>query len=179
MHAEAGLLGIKHSELLDSLAFMSKPIDETIPSFSMNIRLDEIPIHKFSIFPFQLSFNWKFIYFSLVLLKESTQFGISQCAFTSFKPPFSLLQGYASVIWSATQNIYLLPRSQFPAATYKRSPKESLIEIPSCMRSRPFFFHVPAKQITRVNIPAGPVCLSASDTPLRLTQTHPFPPLLI
>ena len=178
MHAEVRLLGIKHSELLDSLAFTSKPIDETTPSFSMNIRLDEIPIHKFSIFPFQLSFNWKFICFSLVLLKESTQFGISQCAFKSFKLPFSLLQGYASVIWSATQNIYLLPRSQFPAATYKRSPKESLIEIPSCMSSRPFF-HVPAKQITRVNIPAGPVCLSASDTPLRLTQTHPFPPLLI
>ena len=87
MHAEVRLLGIKHSELLDSLAFTSKPIDETIPSFSMNIRLDEIPIHKFSIFPFQLSFNWKFICFSLVLLKESTQFGISQCAFTSFKPP--------------------------------------------------------------------------------------------
>ena len=69
MHAEVRLLGIKHSKLLDSLAFTSKPIDETIPSFSMNIRLDEIPIHMFSIFPFQLSFTWKFICFSLVLLK--------------------------------------------------------------------------------------------------------------
>ena len=153
-HAEVRLLGIKHSELLDSLAFTSKPIDETIPSFSMNIRLDEIPIHKFSIFPFQLSFNWKFICFSLVLLKESTRFGISQCAFTSFKPPFSLLQGYASVIWSATQNIYLLPRSQFPAATYKRSPKESLIEIPSCMSSRPFF-SCPCKTNNSCKYPGG------------------------
>ena len=173
MHAEVRLLGIKHSKLLDSLAFTSKPIDETIPSFSMNIRLDEIPIHKFSIFPFQLSFNWKFICFSLVLLKESTQFGISQCAFTSFKPPFSLLQGYVGIIRNANQNIYLLPRSQYPAATYKQLLKEFLIETPSCISFYPFFF--PCKINNSYKYP-GPVLFSASDIPLGLRQTRPFPP---
>ena len=68
----------------DCFTFTSKPIDKTSPSFSMKIRLDEIPIHKLSISSFQLSFNYKFICFSLGLVKESTQFGILQCALPSF-----------------------------------------------------------------------------------------------
>ena len=161
----------------DCFTFTSKPIDKTIPSFSMKIRLDEIPLHQFSFFSFQFPFNWKFICFSLGLLKESTQFGISQCALSPFQPPSSLLQGYACVIRSANQNIYLLPRSQYPAATYKQSLKEFLIEIPSCISSRPFFSS-PCKTNNLCKY-YGPVYLSASDTPLGLTQTRPFPPLLI
>ena len=149
---------------------MSKPADKTIPSFSMKIRLDEISIHKFSMSPFQFSFNWKFIRFSLGRKRPIWNF-------KSFQPPSSLLKGYAGVIRSATQNIYLLPRSQYPAATYKRLPKEYLIEIPSCMSSRPFFSS-PCEANNSCKYPVL-VYLSASDTPLGLKQTHPFPLLLI
>ena len=83
IHAEVHLLGIKHSEMI-VFTFTSKPIDKTSPSFSMKIRLDEIPIHKLSISSLQLLLNYKFICFPLGLLKESTQFGILQCALSSF-----------------------------------------------------------------------------------------------
>ena len=60
---------------------------------------------------------------------------------------------------SATQNIYLLPRS-----LYKRSRKESLIGIPSCMSSRPFSVS-PWKTYNSCKYPCL-VDLSASDTPI-------------
>ena len=86
---------------------------------------------------FQFLFSWKCICYSLGLLKETAQFGISQCALSPLSS--SLLKEYACVIRSANQNIYLLPRSQYPAATYKQPRKEFLIEIPSSMSLRPFF----------------------------------------
>ena len=54
MHAEVRLLGIKHSELLDSLAFTSKPIDETIPSFSTRFQYISL---VYSLFSFHLIGN--------------------------------------------------------------------------------------------------------------------------
>ena len=64
MHAEVRLAVRGQGFRNDSFTFTSKPIDNTIPSFSMKIRLDEIPIHEFSISSFQFLFNWKFICFS-------------------------------------------------------------------------------------------------------------------
>ena len=58
-------------------AFMSKPTNKTIPSFSMKIRLGEIPIHRFSMFPFQFSFDLRFTCCPLGSVKETAQRALS------------------------------------------------------------------------------------------------------